>query len=59
MTGCRYKVCYNIRWHMRTNAIWSIRQAAIHHQFDLGSGNQLWVVGEAMNPWCRSTTTCS
>jgi hypothetical protein len=52
-TDFRYQVCYNIRTaaafvcHPVTHKwSWSIRQAAIHHQFDMGNGNQLWIVGD-------------
>ncbi|KAF7531297.1 hypothetical protein G7054_g8991 [Neopestalotiopsis clavispora] len=28
------------------SSLWKIRQAAIHHQFDVGSGVQLWIYGD-------------
>jgi hypothetical protein len=51
--------CYQMSYNLKTVAfkvdvktpgpvrsLWKIRQAAIHHQFDVGSGVQLWIYGD-------------
>lgn len=54
-SGRRYQICYNIKTAAHNElvkkqepgqSLWQIRQAAIHHQFDVGSGNQLWIFGD-------------
>ncbi len=51
-SGRQYQLSYNLKTvvlksrgdgHI-TNNIWSIRAAAIHHQFDVVEGNTLWIV---------------
>jgi hypothetical protein len=48
----KYQLCYNLKCvtlaqenisNIKLNQ-WSIRQAAVHHQFDVESGNALWIV---------------
>ena len=51
-SGRQYQLCYNLKCvtlkvEDQTNSKlneWSIRQAAIHHQFDLVEGTTLWIV---------------
>ncbi|KAF7519949.1 hypothetical protein G7054_g12937 [Neopestalotiopsis clavispora] len=51
--------CYQISYSLKTAnrqewmkepitglSLWQLRQTAIHHQFDIGSGVQLWVFGD-------------
>ena len=51
-SGRRYMICYNLKTVVRKSddetgpGKWKIRQAAIHHQFDVGSGTQLWLFGD-------------
>ncbi|KAK6824953.1 hypothetical protein PG987_012447 [Apiospora arundinis] len=48
----QYQLCYNLKCvrlkssHPTefTFGVWSIRQAVIHHQFDVNNGNTLWLV---------------
>lgn len=45
-SGRCYQICYNLKGisRMKTGGWSSIRQAAIHHQFDAENGNALWIV---------------
>jgi len=46
-SGRQFQLCYNLKApFLKTvpNKVWSIRQAAIHHQFDVVEGTALWVV---------------
>lgn len=54
-TGRHYQLCYNMKTvapqeHLKEplpgRSLWQIRQAAIHHQFDVGTGLQLWIYGD-------------
>ncbi|KAJ9151304.1 Fungal specific transcription factor domain-containing protein [Pleurostoma richardsiae] len=54
-SGRRYQVCYNLKAVALKdedkkgviNKTWKVRQAAVHHQLDLGdAGGQLWMVGD-------------
>ncbi|KAI8622994.1 hypothetical protein F5Y19DRAFT_493704 [Xylariaceae sp. FL1651] len=57
-SGLQYQLCYNIGAVAvpppptpppapgQSPRQWSIQQAAIYHQFDLRSGNQVWFVGD-------------
>ncbi|KAI1870993.1 hypothetical protein JX265_006033 [Neoarthrinium moseri] len=50
--------CFQLSYNLKTVALkdksstgtvpssWKIRQAAIHHQFDVGSGTELWIYGD-------------
>jgi hypothetical protein len=51
-SGRQYQLCYNLKsvalkskdkTNIKFNE-WSIRQAAIHHQFDIVEGTTLWIV---------------
>ncbi|XXG99357.1 hypothetical protein Hte_005694 [Hypoxylon texense] len=50
-SGLHYQICYNLRGATLveenkrdiTENVWSIRQAVFHHQFDVLSGNTLWI----------------
>jgi hypothetical protein len=48
-SGRQYQMAYNLKGVARpTNdpgtPVWSIRNAAIYHQFDVGTGRALWIV---------------
>ncbi|KAK1528149.1 hypothetical protein CPAR01_12707 [Colletotrichum paranaense] len=53
-SGRRFQLCYNLKTvglkfeqpGQEVDKIWKIRQAAIHHQFDIGSGVQTWIIGD-------------
>ncbi|KXH26373.1 hypothetical protein CNYM01_05261 [Colletotrichum nymphaeae SA-01] len=53
-SGRRFQICYNLKTvglkfeqpGQQVNKVWKIRQAAVHHQFDLGSGVQNWICGD-------------
>lgn len=48
-SGRRYDVCYNLKTVKRkdkNSRRWKIRQEAIYHQFDIGTGTQCWVFGD-------------
>lgn len=46
-SGRKYQLCYNLKTAAsKEDGSWKIRQAAIHHQFDVGQGVQLWMVGD-------------
>jgi hypothetical protein len=51
-SGYRYQVSYNTKTvststrDFRNRHAWSYLQVSIHHQFDLDTGNQLWIVGD-------------
>jgi hypothetical protein len=53
-SGRHYQLCYNLKcvalkFENKGNFMlneWSIRQAAIHHQFDVVNGNALWIVAK-------------
>ena len=56
-SGRQYQLCYNLKGvtlkksdadNARMNE-WSIRQAAIHHQFDVVYGTTLWIVTKGNN----------
>ncbi|KAI1101814.1 hypothetical protein F4804DRAFT_287343 [Jackrogersella minutella] len=51
-SGKHYQMCFNLKGVALTNEIkddftqniWTIRQCAFHHQFDISNGNTLWIV---------------
>ncbi|KAJ4419039.1 hypothetical protein N0V82_005162 [Gnomoniopsis sp. IMI 355080] len=53
-SGRQHEVCYNLKavapkqpgasQHSRRR--WKIRQAAVYHRFDVGTGTALWIVGD-------------
>ena len=51
-SGRQYQLCYNLKCvalksEDKTKFMlneWSIRQAAIHHQFDIAEGRMLWII---------------
>ena len=53
-SGRRYQLCYNLKTVVLKSldpkdpvaGLWKIRQAAVHHQLDIGSGTQLWIFGD-------------
>lgn len=53
-SGRRYQLCYNLKTVVLKSSdqkgpvagLWKIRQAAVHHQLDIGSGTQLWLFGD-------------
>lgn len=46
-SGRKYQLCYNLKTAAsKKDGTWKILQAAIHHQFDVGQGIQLWLVGD-------------
>ncbi|KAK2061269.1 hypothetical protein LY76DRAFT_673542 [Colletotrichum caudatum] len=46
-SGRRYQLCFNLKTAApKERGDWKIRQAVLHHQFDLGQGTQLWVIGD-------------
>jgi hypothetical protein len=57
-SGRHYQLCYNLKCvTLKTkNEVdlslneWSIRQAAIHHQFDVVHGTTLWIVTKGRHP---------
>ena len=49
-SGCDYRLCYNLKSieHAQGGGgPWSIRQAAVHHSFDVESGQASWIVVKA------------
>ncbi|KAL8793423.1 MAG: hypothetical protein Q9195_004009 [Heterodermia aff. obscurata] len=49
-SGCDYRLCYNLKSIERAQGggePWSIRQAAVHHSFDVESGQASWIVVKA------------
>ncbi|OLN86219.1 hypothetical protein CCHL11_04097 [Colletotrichum chlorophyti] len=46
-SGRRYQLCLNLKTVAKKNdGDWKVRQATIHHQFDVGQGTQLWMIGD-------------
>ncbi|KAK6836323.1 hypothetical protein PG987_006818 [Apiospora arundinis] len=60
-SGRRYQMCYNLKTVAEkdlsenkdekkkkdpSEKSWKIRQSVFHHQFDVGSGTQLWIFGD-------------
>ena len=54
--GEQFQLCYNLkaaaRWTETAQLVpndshWSIRQGAVHHQFDVWKGNSLWIITRA------------
>ncbi|KAK1977648.1 hypothetical protein LZ30DRAFT_251940 [Colletotrichum cereale] len=46
-SGRRYQLCFNLKTvSLKGHGDWKIRQAVLHHQFDLGQGTQLWIIGD-------------
>lgn len=51
-SGRQFQLCYNLKCaslikadkQAPTTNVWSIQQAAIHHQFDIIEGTTLWIV---------------
>lgn len=51
-SGRQYQLCYNLKGvtlkspdsKNPTNQVWSIRQAAFYHRFDVVGGNTLWIL---------------
>jgi hypothetical protein len=58
-SGRQYQMCYNLKTVVlkpnngRESKEWKIRQEAIHHQFDVGSGHQFWLFGDPHSPMQR------
>ena len=49
-SGCDYRLCYNLKSIERAQGggePWSIRQAAVHHAFDVESSQVSWIVVKA------------
>ena len=54
-SGHQFQLCYNLRSVGRTDsshlapshALWSFRQGAFHHQFDMMKGTSLWMITRA------------
>lgn len=55
-SGSQLQLCYNLKAAARrtesghllpTKSHWTIRQGAVHHQFDVCTGNSLWIVTRA------------
>ncbi|EXF83687.1 hypothetical protein CFIO01_00829 [Colletotrichum fioriniae PJ7] len=46
-SGRQYQLCYNLKTAIDKGSDgWKTRQAAIHHQFDIGQNTQLWIIGD-------------
>lgn len=53
-SGRQHELCYNLKAvamkesgkFQNPRSRWRIRQAAIYHRFDLGSGTALWIIGD-------------
>ncbi|KZL78222.1 hypothetical protein CT0861_07799 [Colletotrichum tofieldiae] len=46
-SGRRYQLCFNLKTvSLKEQGDWKIRQAVFHHQFDVGQGTQLWIIGD-------------
>lgn len=46
-SGRRFQLCYNLKTAApKPGGNWKIRQAAFHHQFDVGQATQLWIIGD-------------
>lgn len=49
-SGHGFQLCYNVKAVInkgdKDQPDWSIRQAALHHQFDVGQGTSLWICTE-------------
>ncbi|KAK1845618.1 hypothetical protein CCHR01_11735 [Colletotrichum chrysophilum] len=46
-SGRRYQLCLNLKTVApKPDGNWKIRQAIIYHQFDVGQGTQLWLIGD-------------
>ncbi|WQF83734.1 hypothetical protein CDEST_08748 [Colletotrichum destructivum] len=46
-SGRRYQLCFNLKTvSPKDGGDWKIRQAVFHHQFDVGQGTQLWIIGD-------------
>ncbi|KAK1495486.1 hypothetical protein CTAM01_08615 [Colletotrichum tamarilloi] len=46
-SGRQYQLCYNLKTAVDKGSDgWKTRQAAIHHQFDIGQNTQLWIIGD-------------
>ncbi|KAK0113403.1 hypothetical protein ONS96_014269 [Cadophora gregata f. sp. sojae] len=53
-SGRQYQLCFNLKGvscltpkeKVVKNKLWSIRQAALHHQFDVQTGNTLWMIAK-------------
>ena len=46
-SGRQFQLSYNLKapfFKTSTDSLWTIRQAAIHHQFDVITGTSLWIV---------------
>lgn len=47
-SGRHFQMCYNLKGVARVphgkSMLWSIRQAAVYHQFDIEKGTALWIV---------------
>lgn len=62
-SGLRYQVCYNLKavgdlQKEDHTEVWILkyRQAAVHHQFDLVNGTQLWIVGDPHSSLTKQTS---
>ncbi|KAK9796448.1 hypothetical protein SCARD494_04150 [Seiridium cardinale] len=43
----RYQLNFNLKTVVCKKDVWNVQQVAIHHQFDVGTGIQLWIYGDA------------
>lgn len=55
-SGRRYELCYNLKavnpkqssQERFINEVWKIRQYAVYHRFDLGTGCVLWIIADPL-----------
>ncbi|KAF4900346.1 hypothetical protein CGCF415_v010125 [Colletotrichum fructicola] len=49
-SGRKYQLCFNLKTVALKKTFqattWKVRQAAVHHQFDLGQGTQVWMIAD-------------
>ncbi|KAK9415700.1 hypothetical protein SUNI508_10178 [Seiridium unicorne] len=45
-SGNHYQLSFNLKTATFKDDVWKIQQAAIHHQFDVRTGVQLWIYGD-------------
>ena len=46
-SGRHFQLCYNLKapfFRKSPDPLWSIRPAAVHYQFDVESGNSVWII---------------
>lgn len=52
-SGQHFQICYTLKGAVFKDVLdvsqeeWTIRQAAVHHQFDVVNGNALWIVTQS------------